>query len=104
MTAPGWTAALDAWEAFLVELEDALDGDAWAERDSEAAWSVPGDIPGEPTEAEERRALALADRAGRLRERLETAMLATSNELGDERRRAVGVSAYRRQRRRDEQS
>lgn len=101
MTALGWTSALDAWEGFLDELENALDAGGWAERDSEPAWSVPGDIPGEPTEAEEQRALALADRAGRLRERLEAAMLATSGELGDERRRAVGVSAYRRQRRRD---
>lgn len=104
MTTLSWASALDAWEAFLDELEHALEGEAWDERDSEPMWSVPGDIPGEPTEAEERRALELADRAGRLRERLEAAMLATTGELGDERRKAVGVNAYRRQNRRDQRS
>lgn len=95
-----WSSALDDWAAFLDQLEDALDRDAWDEHERPGAWVVPGDIPGEPTPADERRALQLADRAGRLRERLEAAMLATSGAYDDERRRAAGVNAYRRQNRR----
>jgi hypothetical protein len=92
-----WAAVLDDWQAFLDELEDALDRGVWQDRADAAAWSPPGDLPEAPSAAEERRVLELADRAGRLRDRLEAALRTTSAELGDERRKAVGAIAYRRQ-------
>lgn len=97
-----WAAVLDDWQAFLDDLEDVLDRGAWEDRADQSMWTPPGDMPEAPSETEERHALELADRAGRLRDRLEAAMRTTTGELGDERRKAVGVSAYRRQRRRDE--
>lgn len=98
-----WGTVLDDWQAFLDELENALDRGVWADR-GQGPWTPPGDLSEGPSADEERRALELADRAGRLRDRLEAAMRTTTGELGDERRKAVGVTAYRRQRRRDERS
>lgn len=100
MTTLTWADALADWAAFLDELEAALDSGDWQAHADRAPWAPPGDLPGEPSEAEQRRALALADRAGALRERLEAALRATAMDVGGERRKAAGVSAYRRQQRR----
>ncbi|HWH32404.1 MAG TPA: hypothetical protein VNU01_06995 [Egibacteraceae bacterium] len=95
-----WTAALDEWESFLDELEGALDSGEWEAHAERPPWAPPGDVIGELGPEGEARALALADRAGRLRERLDRALRATAAEIGEGRRKGAAVSAYARQQRR----
>jgi hypothetical protein len=89
-----WGAMLEDWATFLSELERSLDAGDWEAFDGAAAWEAPEALSGAPTDDEQARALALAARAERLRERLELAMRQTSLELGGERRKANGALAY----------
>lgn len=97
---PDWSSALDDWERFLDDLEGALDSGEWERHAERPPWAPPGDVTGELDAAGEARALALADRAGRLRERLDRAIRATAAEIGEGRRKGAAASAYARQQRR----
>jgi hypothetical protein len=94
MTSSAWGAALDDWESFLDALEEALDQGEWERVAEQAAWVPPADMSAAPTAGEQARALALTDRAGRLRERLEAALRDTAVELGGERRKAQVAESY----------
>ena len=94
MTAPTWKAVLDDWESFLDDLEAALASGDWEPYADQPAWQPPAEITGGLAEGDEGRALALADRAGRLREALQSALRTVALNVGDERRRADGLSAY----------
>lgn len=94
MIAPTWKAVLDDWESFLDGLESALASGDWEPYVDQPAWQPPAQIDGGLAEGDQGRALALADRAGRLRERLQSALRTAALDVGGERRRADGMSAY----------
>lgn len=94
MSAPSWSAALDDWASFLDELSEALDSGTWEDLAGRPPWQPPADLDVAPTPAEERRLLALTDRAGRLRDRLDGALARTAEELGQGRTRHRAAVAY----------